>query len=203
MTALGRRSVLKTLATSALLLDGGCDQSASGFAMRQSGAGPTVSPISVENQLPGDGGFALEKPGSEQCEVYCSVVSAAAGDTVDVFASTDRVQGVSLDLYRIGYYQGLGARLVSSLARVTASRQTPRYNLDKSTGLLECGWTRTFSLEIDPDYVTGYYLIKITNDDGLQSHVPFIVRETGRTAPLLVQASVTTPAGRSGSASIQ
>ncbi|MEO8901036.1 MAG: N,N-dimethylformamidase beta subunit family domain-containing protein, partial [Polyangiaceae bacterium] len=66
------------------------------------------------------------------------------------------------------------------------------YSLDPNTGLVECAWSKTFSFVIDPSFVTGYYLIKITTDDGFESHVPFIVRETGRTSPLLAQASVTT-----------
>jgi sugar lactone lactonase YvrE len=183
------------LATSTVLLDGCSDREAA-VAVRQHAIGTAEaeeSPIRIENRLPGDRGFALLKPASNgECEVYCSAVSVAAGDTVDVFVHTTQSQAVRLDLYRIGHYQGLGARLVSTLPRVTATAQLPYYSLDGSTGLVECNWSKTFSFDIDPSWVTGYYLIKVTSDDGFECHTPFIVRETGRVAPLLAQASVTT-----------
>ena len=190
---LDRRSILKTLATGATLLSGACDGSDSLATGEHGTATPLEpSPIQIENQLPGDAGFAVTKPGDVECEVYCSVTSASAGDTVDVFVSVEHMQGVRLDLYRIGYYGGLGGRLVSSLPKVPASPQSPYSSIDPRTGLVECNWSTTFSFAIDPGWVTGYYLIKITNDEGFEGHVPFIVRETGRTAPLLAQASVTT-----------
>jgi hypothetical protein len=190
---LNRRLVIKTLATSAVLLESACSDPGLAATVHDV-ALPHLhsSPIRTENLLPGDAGFAVVNPGDSKCEVYCSVTSAVASDTVDVFVSTDHTQGVRLDLYRIGYYQGLGARLVSSLSNGTATPQTPYFSLDKNTGLVSCDWSKTFSFEIDPSWVTGYYLIKITNDDGFESHVPFIMRESGRTAPLLAQASVTT-----------
>ncbi|MEO8902117.1 MAG: N,N-dimethylformamidase beta subunit family domain-containing protein, partial [Polyangiaceae bacterium] len=94
------------------------------------------------------------------------MTSAVAGDSVDVFVSTATTQAARLDLYRIGHYQGLGGRLVSSLPRVATAHQVPYYSLDPNTGLVECAWSKTFSFVIDPSFVTGYYLIKITTDDG-------------------------------------
>jgi sugar lactone lactonase YvrE len=159
---------------------------------RSLSAPPPESPIVIENRLPGSAGFQLLNPGNGACEVYCSTTSAAAGEVVDVYVSVDHTQRVRLDLYRIGYYQGLGARLVASLRPVTAGRQAPYYSVDPSSGLVECDWATTFSFEIDAKWVTGYYLIKVTNEAGFEAHVPFILRETGRVAPLLAQASVTT-----------
>jgi streptogramin lyase len=191
-----RRALLKALATGAVVLDSACADTEPSIQVSQHAVGAVEvaeSPIRSENRRRGDTGFALSKPANGgECEVYCSVTSAAAGDTVDVFVSTAFAGAARLDLYRIGHYQGLGGRLVSSLPRVPTAAQRPYYNLDPNTGLVECAWSKTFSFVIDPNWVTGYYLIKITADDGFQSHVPFIVRETGRTAPLLAQASVTT-----------
>ncbi|MEO6598589.1 MAG: N,N-dimethylformamidase beta subunit family domain-containing protein, partial [Polyangiaceae bacterium] len=150
------------------------------------------SPIRIENRLPGSGAFALQNPTLDrEVEGYASAVSAVAGDLVDICVSVDREQGVRWDLYRIGYYQGLGARLVTSgeLKSVT-SQAIPSANA--ANGLIECDWPVTFSVAVDANWLTGYYLFKLTNDDGFESYVPLIVCEAEARAPLLVQASVTT-----------
>ncbi len=196
-----RRLALKTLATGAVVLNSACSApDAPSPPVREpptpphgsDPADPIENPIRIENRKPGSAGFLVTNPGEGQCEVYCSVTSAEAGETVDVFASVDVPQGVRLELFRLGYYQGVGGRHVLSLPTVPCSRPELYYTTDPSTGRVECDWPKTFSFVIDASWVTGYYLIKITNDAGYEAHVPFIVRESGRLAPLLAQASVTT-----------
>ncbi len=150
------------------------------------------SPITIENRQPGTGAYLLENPAlAQEVEGYGSATSVTAGETLSVCVNVTRAQGVRCDVYRIGYYQGLGARLVTAGASVAVSPQ-PAPTVDSSTGLLECQWQSAFALFVDPTWVTGYYLCKLTNDDGFESYVPFVVRESERAAPLLVQASVTT-----------
>jgi len=150
------------------------------------------SPILLENRLPGDASFILRKPTLQrEVEGYASAVSAVAGDRVDLCMSVDRAQGVRWDLYRIGYYQGLGARLVTSgVVHHVTPQEIPK--ADRHTGLLECDWPVAFSVTIDSTWLTGYYLFNLSNDDGFESYIPLVVREAAPRAPLLAQASVTT-----------
>ena len=153
---------------------------------------PLETPIRVENRQLGTDAFALLRPApGNEVEGYASLTSAAANEIVEIKVSVNRAQTVRWDLYRIGYYQGLGARLVTSGSTGPVSPQLGA-TVDPHTGLMECAWQTAFSLVIDPAWVTGYYLIKLTNEEGFESYVPLIVRESGRTAPLLAQASVTT-----------
>ena len=153
---------------------------------------PLETPIRVENRLPGTDAFALLRPAlSNEVEGYASLTSAVASDSVEFKVNVNRAQNVRWDLYRIGYYQGLGARLILSGSATGVSPQ-PGATVNPHTGLMECAWQTAFTLLIDPTWVTGYYLLKLTNDDGFESYVPLIVRESGRRAPLLAQASVTT-----------
>ena len=190
-----RRLLLKTIAASSLLLEPGCGQGldeTEPSVHRRAVARPVDTPITAENRLPGSAGYVLSKPAlSAEVEGYASAVSVVAGETLSVFVNVTRAQGVRCDVFRVGYYQGLGARLVAACDRVQASPQ-PKPTLDLDTGLIECDWNGTFTLVIEPGWVTGYYLCKLTNDDGFESYVPFVVRENGRVAPFLVQASVTT-----------
>src|SRR4051812_12973835 len=116
-----RRLALKSLAAGATIWAPGCgapppEQTAAVIATHAVAAPRAIeSPILLENRLPGDASFILRKPTLQrEVEGYASAVSAVAGDRVDLCMSVDRAQGVRWDLYRIGYYQGLGARLVTS-----------------------------------------------------------------------------------------
>ncbi len=194
---LARRLILKTLAAGAALFDDGCDQpeGEADAAVRLHGiefAHELDTPITIENRLPGSADYALMNPAlAGEVEGYASETSVAEGDTLRLFVNVIRAQSVRCDVYRLGYYQGLGARLVSAGAGVLVSPQSMP-NADPTTGLMECQWQGAFALLVEASWLSGYYLCKLTNEDGLECHVPFIVRESGRTAPLLVQASVTT-----------
>lgn len=190
-----RRWVLKSLAAGAVLWEPGCGSApmeAPEVRKHQIVPAKAVeTPIRIENRLSGSAEFKLRRPARErEVEGYASTTSAALGDSIDIHVSVSRAQGVRWDLYRIGHYQGLGARLISSGAAQRVEPQPdPDPNLD--TGLLECSWAAAFTLTVDASFLSGYYLVKLTTDDGFESHVPFVVRETGRRAPLLMQANVT------------
>src|SRR5205814_9862722 len=98
---------------------------------------------------------------------------------------------VHWELYRLGYYAGLGGRFVTSGLPRIVSRQ-PDCPVSSSTGLIECAWAPAATLRIDRKSVSGYYLFKLIRDDGFESYVPLVVREGVPRAPLLVQSSVTT-----------
>jgi hypothetical protein len=190
-----RRLLLKTIAAGSLLFEPGCGQGldeTEPSVHRRAIARPIDTPITAENRLPGSDAYVLSKPAlAAEVEGYASAVSVVAGETLGVFVNVARAQNVRCDVYRVGHYQGLGARLVVACDRVHVSPQ-PKPTLALDTGLIECHWDGAFMLLVEPSWVTGYYLCKLTNDDGFESYVPFIVRESERTAPFLVQASVTT-----------
>jgi DNA-binding beta-propeller fold protein YncE len=190
-----RRLLLKTFATGSLLFEPACGQAAleADPEVRAHGVAHAIeSPITIENRLPGSDAYQLTKPAlGGEVEGYASSTSVTAGDALQVFVNVSRAQGVRCDVYRIGHYQGLGARLVSVAVSVPVAPQ-PAPAILPTTGLIECQWQSAFDLLVDASWLTGYYLCKLTNDDGFESYVPFIVRESERLAPLLVQASVTT-----------
>jgi hypothetical protein len=190
-----RRLVLKSLAAGAVLWEPAC--SAPPFEASAVGrhqivpTNPIETQIRIENRLPGTSDFELQRPARDhEVEGYASTTSAGLGEAIEVFVNVSRAQGVRWEVYRIGHYQGLGARLVDAGAPVPVTPQ-PAPTLSTKTGLLECSWASAFTLTVDATWLSGYYLIKLTTDDGFESHVPFVVRETGRRAPLLMQANVT------------
>jgi sugar lactone lactonase YvrE len=190
-----RRLLLKSLATGAMLWQPACSappEETSAVGMhRIAPAKPVETPIRIENRLEGTDAFALSKPAlNREVEGYASTTSASPGDTVEISVNVSRAQGVRWDLYRVGYYQGRGARLVSSGAAVDVEPQ-PEPSVSSETGLLECDWANAIEFVVEASWTSGYYLLKLTTDDGFESHVPLVIRESGRSAPLLMQACVT------------
>jgi hypothetical protein len=202
-----RASLLRYLCALCLPpLAAGCDEAVSGGGVARpdatvaadaaaDGGDSTAqpSPIALENQLPGSDGLSGLKEHSGQLSAYASAASVAAGESLQVFVHVDHDQDVQFELYRAGYYQGHGARLIDEGRTLHATPQDgcpPRTD----TGLVACHWTPTFEVQTDAAWVSGFYLFKLHSQDGIDALVPLIVRESMARprAPIVVQASVNT-----------
>jgi hypothetical protein len=151
----------------------------------------SLSPIWRENMRRGVAHESPDHPAGNEVAGYSSVVSAAPGTTIQLFVNVDHDQNVRWNLYRVGYYGGLGTRLIAEGEPRSVSVQ-PECPTDADTGLIECSWAPAFDVAIDPDWVSGYYFFELVNDDGFGARVPLIVREGDRHAEALVEASVNT-----------
>lgn len=144
-----------------------------------------------ENMLGGVAHDRVDKQATTEVTGYSSAVSAAPGETIQLFVNVDHAQNVRWDLYRVGYYGGLGARMVAQGGPHPVSVQ-PECPIAADTGLIECDWASAFEVTIDPEWVSGYYFFELINDEGFGFRVPLIVREGKRRARALAQASVNT-----------
>ncbi len=125
-------------------------------------------------------------------EGYCSRQSVAAGESLDIMVSTNPAQKFTIEIFRMGYYGGAGARLMTTLGPFQG--QTQR---DPEVGprrLRECRWEPTTRLVIPSDWKSGVYLGRLTLQTEVatqapwQSYVIFIVRDNRR-ADFLFQCS--------------
>src|SRR5919197_1949351 len=87
-------------------------------------------PIRLENDQPGTLSWMPTSlrtvPGTGRCpwiEGWCSHLSAAAGDTVEFYVSVDPPSAFTVDLYRMGFYQGMGGRQMASLGPIAGGPQ--------------------------------------------------------------------------------
>ena len=79
---------------------------------------------------------------------------------LDVHVSTYPVNKYSVNIYRMGYYGGNGARLMRTLGPLQGTPEpTPQ---DGERHLVECNWKVGFSLKIPKDWVSGVYLGRLT-----------------------------------------
>ncbi|MGO9919546.1 MAG: N,N-dimethylformamidase beta subunit family domain-containing protein [Isosphaeraceae bacterium] len=123
-------------------------------------------------------------------EGFVSRTSVKPGESVAIHVSTNPPCPFLIEIYRMGYYRGDGARLMQKIGPVKGGVQP-----DPPIGpkrLRECVWEPNATLEIPADWTSGVYLGKLTAErEKLQSYVVFVVRDD-RKADFLFQVSDTT-----------
>lgn len=124
-------------------------------------------------------------------EGYCSKQSVAAGDSIDVMVSCKPARSFKLELFRMGYYGGKGARLMNTYGPLEAIEQpTPRPG---EKNLHECRWDSSLRIDIPADWLSGVYIGRLTTiaqpgESYWQSHIIFVVTDD-RPADILFQVS--------------
>ena len=125
-------------------------------------------------------------------EGYCSHQSIEAGGKLRVMVSMQPAGQFTLEVFRMGYYGGRGARLVTTLGPLAAKPQpVPDVGPER---LRECRWEPSAELQIPADWPSGVYLGRLTRVagsatvHGWQSYIIFIVKDR-RPAGILFQCS--------------
>ncbi|QBD77586.1 hypothetical protein EPA93_16945 [Ktedonosporobacter rubrisoli] len=169
---------------------------------------PTVTeqnPIVAENSLVGTIAWMIPAghEATTQIQAYVGARSVAPGQKLTFYVSTKKAgTPYTLAIYRMGWYQGSGARLMFSTklegqaqgyydAKNFKLIDCPTHFYDPETGLLEARWKPSYNLTIPQDWMTGVYLVKLTDDAGWQTYTTFNV--LGNTnAPYVVVTADTT-----------
>jgi len=130
--------------------------------------------------------------GDTSLQGFATDISVNHGTTIGFKVDTT-AQLFPIDIYRLGYYGGMGARKVASLPGMTG-RSQPACLKDTTTGLIDCGnWTQSAAWAVPSTAVSGIYIARLSRPDtGGASHIVFVVRDDQRTSDLLVQTSDTT-----------
>lgn len=125
-------------------------------------------------------------------EGYCSRQSVRAGESIDIKVSTQPSRPFRLEIFRTGYYDGAGARLMSSVGPIQGKTQ-PTPTLGEKN-LNECRWETSHRLTIPDDWISGVYLGRLTTipetdkEPYWQSYIIFVVTDD-RPCDILVQCS--------------
>ena len=152
------------------------------------------NPITVENAKAGTTAWQPSNQAqAREIEGYANKTSVAHGESISFYVNTASAT-YTIDIYRLGWYGGLGGRLYSSVAARAGIKQSiPVPN--STTGLCECKWKTPYTFTIPSGtsaWTSGIYLAKLTTKEGKQSHIPFVVRDDNRFVTYLFQSSVTT-----------
>ncbi len=165
-------------------------------AMAATGCGGAVNPIVCENALPGTSPtvWDINDSGDSTIQGFSTDISVNVGTTVN-FKVLTPARAYTIDIYRTGWYQGLGARKVASVSpSVTLPQAQPACLNDAPTGLYDCGnWAVSASWGVPADAVSGVYFALLTRTDtGGQSHITFVVRNEASRSAVLFQTADST-----------
>ena len=139
------------------------------------------NPIVTENALTGNPSSEWDIVGAGDFSIqgFATDISVNKGQTVHFKINTNAT-AYTIDIYRLGYYNGNGARKVGTGTITATLPQTqPAPITDGVTGLVDCGnWNESATWNVPSTAVSGIYLAKLirTDNDGA-SHIVFIVRD--------------------------
>ena len=168
------------------------------FAGRSS-TGPFVhaetSAIVAENALTGNPASEWDVIGAGDPSIqgFATDISVNSGQPVSFKILTNSID-YSIDIYRLGYYDGAGARRVATvLPSVSLPQTQPACLVEGTTGLADCGNWSVSATWSTAGAVSGIYIARLNRiDTGGASHIVFVVRDDGRQADVVVQTSDTT-----------
>jgi hypothetical protein len=126
-------------------------------------------------------------------EGFTTDISVNVGDRVSFKINTDSSH-YAVDIYRLGYYQGKGARLMTHIDNA-AQHNAQSCDFDLTTRTHDCAnWVVTDTWDVPSNAVSGVYLAHIYRYDGdtSENHIPFIVRDDGQKHDIVFQTSDTT-----------
>ncbi|MCI0673586.1 MAG: Ig-like domain-containing protein, partial [Myxococcaceae bacterium] len=153
--------------------------------------------IVAENCLPGNPAseWDVQGSGADSIQGFATDISVNRGQTVSFKVKTD-ASNYRLDIYRMGFYGGLGARHVATVQPQAALPQLqPTCLSQPATGLVDCGnWAVSATWQVPANATSGIYFARLVREAGAAgaSHIVFVVRDDDGASALLFQTSDTT-----------
>jgi Domain of unknown function (DUF4082)/Bacterial Ig-like domain/Bacterial Ig domain len=187
---LARWTLRRLVAVPTVLIVAGGLLSAAG-ATTPANPASCANPIVCENELPGTPESDWDMNGNEGSTLYgfADPFSVAIGGTIN-FKIDSPEPSYKVDIYRMGYYGGDGARLIASVTpNISVSQNQPPCNTNTVTGLVDCGnWGVSASWTVPSTAVSGVYFAHIytATDD---NQIPFVVTDPSSTADVVFMTS--------------
>ncbi|WP_433831348.1 N,N-dimethylformamidase beta subunit family domain-containing protein [Actinoplanes sp. CA-015351] len=156
---------------------------------------PLINPIACENTRTGTpkSTWDVSGAGSDAIQGFSTQISVNVGETVN-FKIKSSAASYRLDIYRMGYYAGNGARLITTVNPVGQQNQ-PSCMSQAATGLVDCGnWAVSASWAVPSNAVSGIYFARLVRTDGTSgaSHIVFVVRNDASHSDVVFQTSDST-----------
>jgi methionine-rich copper-binding protein CopC len=140
-----------------------------------------ANPVVCENQQTGtpQTTWDVTNP-STTIEGFADPFSVTIGASIN-FKIRSPASSYAIDIYRMGYYNGDGARKITSLTpNISVSQSQPACNTDTVTGLVDCGnWGVSATWSVPSTAVSGVYFARIARTDGTSgaNQIPFVVTD--------------------------
>ena len=143
-----------------------------------------------ENSLPGDPDWEIRHLGApDAIQGYAGSASVLTGEPFQLFASTTS-SGFRVTAFRLGWYDGAGARKMWQSGPLHGRRQTAPA-LVSATNTVHTGWDPATVVPTD-DWPAGAYLLRLDADSGAQRYVPVTVRSAATAGRVVLKSAVAT-----------
>jgi N,N-dimethylformamidase beta subunit-like protein len=136
-------------------------------------------------------GFQVADDNYLQIKGYAAESNTIPGGSVDLKVTVTPAQDFEVDVLRLGYYHGLGGRLLQHLGPFHGIHQQP-CTTDPHTRKLSCDWKTSAKLHISDKWISGVYVAVLSSASKFQSLIPFWVVEESRHSDLLYLSSLNT-----------
>ncbi len=159
----------------------------------QPAAPPALNPIVSENLKVGTANVLsslIENYDSDTIAGYADATSVNLGEQIRFKVSTAQPGTYAIDVYRLGYYNGLSTRHVASSGTLDGVTQSVCAVTDRATRLIECKWNDSYALTAGADWTSGIYVAVLTHSaSGAEYPVYFVVRDDARRSDIVFQSS--------------
>jgi hypothetical protein len=151
--------------------------------------------IAAENRLPGQSsGVTKAITAAAEIEGFADRVSATCGQTVTLRVRIkDGSPTYRVEVFRMGYYSGVGSRLIATAGTFNATPQPNSYTIPQISladgtvrEMIATNWQPGASFRVQPDWTPGAYRIRLTNSNGFQVIIPLIIRDDASTSEYLL-----------------
>ncbi|GIJ79378.1 hypothetical protein Xph01_38100 [Micromonospora phaseoli] len=154
---------------------------------------PMVNPVVCENSKPGTPAsvWDIDGSGDPSIQGFATDISVNVGQQIDFKIKTDAAAYI-VEIYRLGWYGGDGARKVAEVSPSASLPQNqPECITDVATALFDCGnWAVSASWTVPSTAVSGVHIARLLRPDtGGDSHITFVVRQDSSTSDLFFQTS--------------
>ena len=152
-----------------------------------------ANPVVAENCLPGNpaSDWDVSLSGDSSIQGFSTDISVNAGQTV-FFKINTPARAYQIEIYRMGYYAGMGARRITTITPSAKLPQTqPACLSNAATQLYDCGnWSVSASWNVPSTAVSGLYFALLNRTDtGGESQIFFVVRNDASHSDVLFQTS--------------
>jgi hypothetical protein len=116
-------------------------------------------------------------------DVYMGEWSIKQGDSIHLKVRS--TTGYDVSIFRLGWYGGAGATLVTQVSGSAADPQ-PYPTADATYGLAEAGWHVSNTIATDETWTPGVYAARIEQPSGKMGETIFVIRDDALTTKLPV-----------------